>query len=201
MSPNVDKVQSLLIQKNFSKITKVAPSSTSEIAALLKSGKIVGIMRGRAEFGPRALGHRSILASPAIEGMKDKIILRVKGREAYRPFAPVIKKENVSNWFSYEISSPYMSFAIPWKEDKAKLVPAVVHFDRTGRLQTVERNTQPWLSDLLDELELLGLPPILLNTSFNIMGKPIVHDVEDAISVLLTSGLDAVLLENILIEK
>lgn len=172
-----------------------------ELAQLLAQGKIVGVMRGAAEFGPRALGHRSILADPRSPNMKDKINALVKGREAYRPFAPVIPIEQVADWFVNPQPSPYMSFTLKWKYPQIEQVPAVVHEDGTGRLQTLTSETAPWLKHVTELFgELTGVP-VLLNTSFNVMGKPIVHSANDAVSVFMSSGLDAVLIDTLLLTK
>ncbi|MCH6258794.1 hypothetical protein MLD52_19705 [Puniceicoccaceae bacterium K14] len=171
------------------------------VVDLLAQGKVIGVMRGRAEFGPRSLGNRSILASPQSPGMKDRINQRIKGREAYRPFAPVLRQEDVANWFENPQESPYMSFALRWRADRVDQVPAVVHENQTGRLQTVTPESNAWLHGLISAFgEATGVA-VLLNTSFNIMGKPIVHSVEDALGVLFTTGLDAIVLEDHLIMK
>jgi carbamoyltransferase len=171
------------------------------VAGCLAEGRILGVMRGRAEFGPRALGHRSILADPQQAGMKDRINAEVKGREAYRPFAPALRLADTATWFGRSVPSPYMSLTLPWLSDRPAPVAATVHADGTGRLQTVEPHTAPWMSTLLGALEQATGVPVVLNTSFNIMGKPIVHSVEDAAGMLMTSGLDAILVEDTLIEK
>lgn len=171
------------------------------LAERLAAGRIIGVMRDRAEFGPRALGHRSILADPRPADMKDRLNQRVKGREPYRPFAPIIPADRVGDWFERAQPSPYMSFTLPWKAGVGDRVPAVVHADGTGRLQTVEPQSNPWMSGLLAAFEARTGVPIILNTSFNVMGKPIVHSVQDAMAVLATTGLDGVLLEDVLIEK
>jgi len=173
----------------------------ARVAERLAAGRIIGVMRGAAEFGPRALGHRSILADPRPGDMKDRLNQRVKGREPYRPFAPVVPADRVGDWFERAQPSPYMSFTLPWKSGVRDRVPAVVHADGTGRLQTVDAATNPWMSGLLAAFEAQTGVPIVLNTSFNVMGKPIVHSVQDAMAVLATTGLDAVLLEDVLIEK
>ncbi|MDP5143069.1 carbamoyltransferase family protein [Rheinheimera baltica] len=172
-----------------------------EVALLLAQGKIIGVMRGAAEFGPRSLGNRSILADPRSPEMKAKINAVIKGRESYRPFAPVIPLEKVADWFVDPQPSPYMSFTLKWKYPECEQVPAVVHQDGTGRLQTLTTETAPWLKSVTEYFgELTGVP-ILLNTSFNVMGKPIVHSVNDALSVFMTSGLDAVLIGTLLLTK
>jgi len=173
----------------------------ARLAERLAAGQIIGVMRGAAEFGPRALGHRSILADPRPADMKDRLNQRVKGREPYRPFAPIVPADRVGDWFDRGQPSPYMSFTLPWKTAVRDRVPAVVHADGTGRLQTVDAASDPWMADLLTAMEAQTGVPIVLNTSFNVMGKPIVHSVQDAMAVLATTGLDGVLLEDVLIEK
>lgn len=171
------------------------------LAARLAAGRIIGVMRGAAEWGPRALGHRSILADPRPADMKDRLNREVKGRESYRPFAPVIPVERVGEWFGRAQPSPYMGFTLPWQDHARERVPSVVHRDGTGRAQTVDVVGNPWMSDLLAAFERRTGVPIVLNTSFNVMGKPIVHSVEDAMAVLATTGLDGVLLDDVLLEK
>ena len=182
------------------KVTDVSGKAAHAVAERLAAGQIIGVMRGRAEFGPRALGNRSILADPRPAGMKDRINLSVKGREPYRPFAPVVPADEVDQWFHRAQPSPYMSFTLPWRSEAISRVPAVVHEDGTGRLQTVAPDTAPWMADLVHQFGQITNTPILLNTSFNIMGKPIVNSVEDALGMLVTSGLDAVLIEDVLVE-
>lgn len=183
------------------RVTSLADDSARRIAERLADGKIIGIMRGRAEFGPRALGNRSILVDPRPAGMKDRINREVKGREPYRPFAPVIAEADVGDWFERSQLSPYMSFTLPWRPAQRHRLPAVVHEDGTGRLQTVSATAAPWMHAVTQAFGAITGVPIVLNTSFNVMGKPIVHSVEDALAVLLTSGLDAVLIDDVLVEK
>jgi carbamoyltransferase len=182
-------------------VTQCETDGAKEVAQLLATGSIVGVMHDAAEFGPRALGNRSILADPRSPEMKVKINALVKGREAYRPFAPVIPLAQVSDWFEQSQPSPYMSFTLRWKTHKKSQVPAVVHEDGTGRLQTVNDETAPWLNGVVNHFAAITGVPVLLNTSFNVMGKPIVHSVNDALSVFLTTGLDAVLIGRVLITK
>lgn len=199
-SPNFRTIEAVARGSGL-KVTDATTGSAALVAERLADGKILGIMRGRAEFGPRALGHRSILADPRGADMKDRINRAVKGREPYRPFAPMLRWERSAEWFVRPQPSPYMSFALRWNPGARDRVPAVVHQDGTGRLQTVHDHDDPWLQTLLDAFERRTGIPIVLNTSFNVMGKPIVHAVEDAMAVLTTTGLDAVLLENVLVEK
>lgn len=199
--PHPRAVGNLRTHANGMRVSELGGNAAEGVAHRLADGMILGIMRGPAEFGPRALGHRSILADPRPAGMKDALNRRVKGREAYRPFAPVIPLNRVMEWFEHSVASPYMSFALPWRASRRTDVPAVVHEDGTGRLQTVCPDSAPWMQDVVTEFEKLTQVPVVLNTSFNIMGKPIVDTVEDAVAMLLTSGLDGVLVDDLLIEK
>jgi len=176
-------------------------SICEETAQLLASGKLVAWVQGRAEFGPRALGNRSILADPRDPGMKDRINARVKFREEYRPFAPSILHEHGPEYFENYRETPYMELALRFREEAKARVPAVVHVDGTGRLQSVNAAWNPRFHRLLTAFYQETGVPVLLNTSFNIMGKPIVHSVEDAIAVFMTSGLDALVINDWLIVK
>ena len=182
-------------------VTELPAGDPDTVAGLLARGQILGVMRGRAEFGPRALGNRSILADPRRAEMKDAVNARVKGREAYRPFAPVVPERAVAGMFDCPAASPYMSMTLPWKSGFAHRVPAVVHEDGTGRLQSVTPEMFPWLSGVLSAFGRRAGVDVLLNTSLNIMGKPIVHSAEDALGMLLSTGLDGVLIEDVLIRK
>ena len=175
---------------------------------LLKQNKVVAWFQGASEYGPRALGNRSILASPIDVQMKDTINRKIKYRESYRPFAPVINLDRKYLCFedgedSLSISSPvpYMEKALPFKPDIGERIPAVVHADGTGRLQTVTEEGNPKLYQLLKTWEQSTGIPVLLNTSFNLNGEPIVCSPEDAIRTFVTSGLDALVIGGYLLQK
>jgi carbamoyltransferase len=172
-----------------------------ESAKLLAAGKLVGWVQGRAEFGPRALGNRSILADPRPANAKDQINMKVKLREPFRPFAPAILAEHGAEWFEDYQASPYMERTLKFREEKRSKVPAVVHVDGTGRLQSVTKEANPRFRALIEEFHKLSGVPVLLNTSFNVMGKPILHSVDDALLMFYTTGLDAVVIEDWLIAK
>lgn len=170
-------------------------------AELIAEGKIVGWIQGRAEFGPRALGNRSILADPRDPNIKKRLNATVKQREMFRPYAPSILHEHGHEYFENYQESPYMERALCFREEVKKKVPGVVHVDGTGRLQTVKRDWNEKFYNLITAFKEITGIPLVLNTSFNVMGKPIVHSVEDAIAVFFTTGLDALVIENQLFEK
>ena len=172
-----------------------------KIASLLAAGRVVGWLQGRAEFGPRALGNRSILADPRNPGMGDHLNRIVKFREAFRPFAPAILDDHGADYFADYQFSPYMERALRFRPDKAKRVPAVVHVDGTGRVQSVLRDRNPRFYALIEAFAAQTGIPMVLNTSCNVMHKPIVHAVEDALGLFYTSGLDVFVLEDLVIEK
>jgi carbamoyltransferase len=172
-----------------------------ETARLLAQGKLVGWLQGRAEFGPRALGNRSILADPRDPGMKERINARVKFREEFRPFAPSILPDRGPEYFQDYRDAPYMERALRFRPEAAARVPAVVHVDGSGRLQSVREDWNPRFHRLLQAFQRETGIPLLLNTSYNVMGKPIAHSVEDAIAVFMTSGLDVLAIGDWLLAK
>ena len=153
------------------------------------------------EFGPRALGGRSILASPAILDIKDKINKEIKHRENWRPFAPSVLEEYADDWFEDYYESPYMLMTFNVKKDKAKLVPSVVHVDNTSRVQGVTKEANPKYYELINEFYKLSGVPMLLNTSFNDKEKPISMSPQDAIKTFYSTGLDYLVLEDFLLIK
>ena len=184
-----------------SKLTQGLDRVLKRAAGLLAEGRILGWARGRAEFGPRALGNRSILADPRREEMKDRVNACVKHREAYRPFAPAVLDEHGHRYFKNYQVSPYMERTLEFLPEVRTSVAAVVHVNGTGRLQSVRRSWNPAFYDLIQHFfEQTGIP-LVMNTSLNIMGKPIVHSVEDVLGMFYTTGLDALVLGDCLIEK
>jgi carbamoyltransferase len=148
----------------------------SEIVTGLISNKIVAVATGRAEYGPRALGNRSIFADPRDPNIKDKVNL-IKQRELFRPFAPVIMEEHASKWFDMDFPSPYMQYTV--KCLRPNEIPSVVHADGTSRVQTVNKKQHPGLYEVLNNWNSLTGVPILLNTSLNIKGQPLLNDKKD----------------------
>jgi carbamoyltransferase len=180
---------------------KLYDATTSHIAKELVNGKIIGVARGRSEHGPRALGNRSILCNPAIKEMKDILNQKVKHREWYRPFAPVVRLEDVNKYFEWNGESRWMSFCPIVREEWRNIIPAVTHVDNTARVQTVTREQNEWLYDLLTEVDNLTGVGVLLNTSFNVNGKPILSSVKDAFQIYTTSDMDGLVIENSYITK
>jgi carbamoyltransferase len=172
----------------------------SETAKILAEDKIIGWYQGRMEFGPRALGSRSILASPINPAMQARLN-EVKDREDFRPVAPVVLEEDAAEWFSDAVYSPFMLFVYPVKEDKSEQIPAVRHVDGTARIQTVNERQHPAYYNLIKEFKKLTGVPVLVNTSFNTLGKPIVCSPRDAIECFWTSPFDALIIGSYLIEK
>jgi len=196
------RVRSLLESKG-AKYTKMDLDSLTDVAseALIKK-KVIGWFQGRFEWGPRALGNRSILCDPRDAKMKDLVNMRVKFREPFRPFAPVIPQEDVSKYFdlpySYADPAKYMLYVVPLKTDKA---PAVTHIDGTGRLQTITREVNPRYHGVVKAFgEKTGLP-ILMNTSFNLRGEPIVNTPKEALNTFMNSGMDLLFIDNYVVFK
>ncbi len=162
------------------------------VAAAIASGRIVCVARGRAEFGPRALGHRSVLASPTTLASRDRVN-RLKGREAWRPVAPIIRRED-TRWFHDLVPSPHMILTFAATEEARERLPGIVHVDGTARVQTVAPDEDAFLRALLDALEQRGEPPAVINTSFNRRGEPIVNTAEEAWAAYEAMGLDALVL-------
>ncbi len=192
-----------------------------KIANELKEGKIVGWFQGRMEFGPRALGCRSIIADPRSEKMQKDLNLKIKFRESFRPFAPSILREDLNDWFDLNCDSPYMLLVANVKENiqiketennkklfgierlnlKRSSIPAVTHVDYSARIQTVHKETNPNYYELLKSFKKITNCPILVNTSFNIRGEPIVCSVEDAFRCFMGTELDILVCENFILQK
>lgn len=194
-------VDSLAVHGRLPGMRHIPETLIEEVAALLADGKLVGWVQGRAEFGPRALGNRSLLADPRQADMKEIINARVKFREAFRPFAPSILDEHGQDWFLDYRTAPFMERTQVWRPEVRESVPAVVHADGTGRVQSVQRASNERFWALLTAFHARTGVPVLLNTSLNVMGKPIVHSVQDALGVFFTSGIDALVLGDYLLEK
>ena len=170
-------------------------------ARLLAEGKIVGWFQGRMEFGPRALGNRSILADPRKGDMKDILNHRVKHREAFRPFAPAVLAERTTEFFDTTDPAPFMTRVANVLPEARRRIPAVVHVDGTARLQTVARESNPMFYGLIEAFDRLTGVPVILNTSFNVRGEPIICTPEHALACYLGTGMDALAMGHFLLVK
>ncbi len=189
------------LKKKKLKFIDLKENIFSETAKFLSEGKIIGWFQGGAEFGPRALGNRSILCKPFPIKMKDHLNINVKFREKFRPFAPAVLEEEYKKYFDITQKSPHMLIACKVKKDKKKIIPAVVHIDDTCRVQTVNRQINKELWTLLNDFKKKTSVPVLLNTSFNIKGQPIVNTSIDAINCFLKYKIDILVLGTILVKK
>jgi carbamoyltransferase len=192
-----------------------------ELAKKLNEGNVVGWFNGRMEFGPRALGGRSILGDPRNPEMQKTMNLKIKYRESFRPFAPAVKDSGLGEWFEADYSSPYMLFVAKVKKSRRKElpadeknlfgidklnvprseIPAVTHVDYSARIQTVHKETNPRFYKLIDNFDKLSGCPVLINTSFNVRGEPIVCSPEDAYRCFMRSEIDYLVMENIILSK
>ena len=220
------KYEEEYIEKKLKELNGVFLKKTSEeiysiVAKELSNNKTIGWFQGRMEFGPRALGGRSILADPRSVKMQKELNLKIKFRESFRPFAPSILRAEVSNWFEIDYDSPYMLLVSEVKKDKQlsmsekeknlfgidKLnikrssIPAITHVDYSARIQTVHEKTNPKYYNLLREFQKITGCPVLVNTSFNVRGEPIVCTVEDAFNCFMGTNLDILVVENIILFK
>ena len=180
-----------------SKLTDVAATT----AELLANGNIIGWFQGRMEFGPRALGHRSILADPRDPEMNAKVNNAVKFREWWRPFAPSMLKEVAREYLEYACDSPFMILTNPVRPEKRSVIPSVTHVDGSARPQTVEKEINPLYWNLIAEFGKRTGVPVLMNTSFNLRGEAIVNTPTDAIRTFFSSGMDALVIGSYLVEK
>ena len=171
----------------------------------LVNGRVVGLFQGRFEWGPRALGNRSILADPRSEKMKDTVNIKIKFREPFRPFAPVIMEEETDEYFeggeiARQFPARYMLFVLPFKENKADTISAVNHMG-TGRLQTIREEWNPRYYRIIKSFKEATGIPVLLNTSFNLRGEPIVNTPANAYNTFINSGIDVLVMDNFMIRK
>ena len=172
-------------------------SLLKKTAQLISTGNIVGWYQGKMEWGPRALGNRSILADPRNASMKDILNEKIKHRESFRPFAPSVLEEYASEYFDIDVPSPYMLMVA--KVKKPEIIPAVTHVDGTGRLQTVSNYANPLYYDLINEFFKITGVPVIINTSMNVMGEPIVNTPEQAYQMIVKTDMDCLVLGNNLI--
>jgi carbamoyltransferase len=177
------------------------PDPASTAAELLSQGKILGWFQGRMEFGPRALGNRSILADPRDPEMNAKVNNAVKFREWWRPFAPSFKKETAGDYLESATDSPFMIVTAQVRPEKRSIIPSVTHVDGSARPQTVEKEVNPLYWRLIDEFGKRTGVPVIMNTSFNLRGEAIVNTPTDALRTFFSSGMDALVIGSFLVEK
>jgi carbamoyltransferase len=194
IGPSYRKEITEVAVEKFSGYTVIKTGAVAEAVRMLVDNFIVACHFGRSEMGPRALGNRSIFMSPLTAENKDILNLRVKHREAFRPFAPVILEDRVSEYFDIDRPCPYMLFVPTVREAKRSVIPAVTHVDGTGRLQTVTQERNPLFYELISRFDHATGVPVLLNTSFNDNNEPIVETPEDAIRCFLGTNIDALLI-------
>lgn len=195
-----EEIEQLLILKKI-QFSKLADEDLCNVVTdrLMNAG-VVGWFAGRAEFGPRALGGRSILADPRRTDAKELLNTKIKRRESFRPFAPSILKEYVNDYFEVDDTVPFMEKVFPVRPEKRALIPAVTHADGTGRLQSVDKNVSPRYYALIDAFRKKTGVPILLNTSFN-ENEPIVNSPLEALDCFLRTDMDMLVMENIVVER
>ena len=195
-----DTIKEMLQAKNILFTELPDAALFDRITDCIINGGVVGWFTGRAEFGPRALGGRSIIADPRRADAKEILNTKIKRRESFRPFAPSILKEYVSAYFDINGESPFMEKVFPIKKEKQALIPAVTHVDGTGRLQTVDALVSPRYYKLIEAFHKKTGIPILLNTSFN-ENEPIVNRPEEALDCYLRTNMDMLVMENILVQR
>ena len=194
-----DEIKKFLDTKNIEYDELDNTLVIEKCAKLISEGNVVGWYQGKMEWGPRALGNRSILADPRRKEMKDILNEKIKHRESFRPFAPSILEEHYSEYFDIDISSPYMLMVAPVK--KPDKIPAVTHVDGTGRLQTVSKNSNPLYHKLISKFYELTDVPVIINTSMNVKGEPIVNTPEQAYNMLTKTDMDYLFMQNFMVTR
>lgn len=194
---SVEEIETYLKAKKIK--YRKSEKTAKETALMLSEGKVVALFNGKMEAGPRALGGRSILADPRRADMKDYLNRKIKFREDFRPYAPVVLSEKAADFFEDIFPTPHMLYTFKVREDKCDKIPAVVHVDKTARVQTVKREDNPLYYDIVAEFNKLTGVPVLLNTSFNIKGKPVVADIATALSCFFESDMDYLVMGDFII--
>ena len=218
---NNDKIEKILKGLKANYVKKTDSEISLLVAKHLSESKTVGWFQGRMEFGPRALGGRSILADPRSEKMQKELNLKIKFRESFRPFAPSVLREDLNQWFDLDYDSPYMLLVsdikkekqIEMSEEEKKLfgiqklnikrssIPAITHVDYSARIQTVHKETNLKYYNLITEFKKITGCPLLVNTSFNVRGEPIVCSIQDAFNCFMGTNLDILVIENFILYK
>jgi len=217
----VEEIESFLKSKNLPYKNYARAELPEVVAEILAAGKIIGLHQGRMEFGPRALGGRSIIGDPRSPEMQSVMNLKIKYRESFRPFAPSVLREHVSEWFELDTDSPYMLLVAEvlakhrraMSDDEEKLwgieklnvarseIPAVTHVDYSARIQTVRRETNPLYWKIIEAFRLRTGCPLVVNTSFNVRGEPIVCTPQDSYRCFMRTEMDYLVLETCVLDK
>jgi len=193
------QIETTLKQYDINYVTHSKDDLCDTVANQLQHKKIIGWFQGKMEFGPRALGNRSILASPLFEDMKKHVNMSIKKREGFRPFAPIVLEEKAKDWFSDIIPSKYMLFT--FRSNKKEKIPSCIHEDDTARVQTLSKDENPLLHQLISNFEQKTSCPVLINTSFNVRGEPIVASPVDALKCFFQTEMDTLVLSKYLVKK
>ena len=203
LGPSFTTDQVEIALKKMNAVYEVMPMELllRKTAKAISKGKIIGWMQGGAEYSPRALGNRSILADPRIPDLKKKLNLKIKFRESFRPFAPSVMEEYASGLFEVDRPSPFMNFVCKAKPTVNQFLPSIVHVDSTARLQTVSESDNSKFYNLLSCFYQITKCPVLVNTSFNIRGEPVVLTPHDAFNCFMNTGIDCLIIENVFLEK
>lgn len=201
-----DEIRQVLVEHGIEHEQLPRGELPRRVAALIAAGSVIGWFQGRMEFGPRALGARSILADPTDPATKDRVNERIKHREAFRPFAPSVIEDAAADYFdlgapSGSSHSPFMLFTAKVRPEKAHLLPAITHVDGTARVQTVTWTDNPLYYELIREFGVLKGVPVILNTSFNVRGEPIVRSPQEALNSFAYTEMDYLVLGNCLVAK
>jgi carbamoyltransferase len=216
-----DAVQRFVERHGYPARRYDAAALAERVAALMAQEKVVGLVQGRMEFGPRALGGRSIIGDARSPRMQSVMNLKIKFRESFRPFAPAVLREHVADWFDLDADSPYMLLVadvlpprrLPVRDDAKELwgierlnvprstIPAVTHVDYSARIQTVRRETSPLYYDIIEAFHRKTGCPVIVNTSFNVRGEPIVCTPEDAYRCFMRTQMDVLVLEHYVLLK
>ncbi len=215
-------IKDYLLEQNLVHIECDEASLCQKVATLIDHGKVIGWFQGRMEFGPRALGNRSIIGDPRNQQMQSQMNLKIKQRESFRPFAPAVKYERLTDYFGIDVPSPYMLlvakikpslqispdlqdeepvFGLDKLNQKRSCLPAITHVDYSARVQTVHRETNPKFHQLISEFENLTGDGVLINTSFNVRGEPPVCSPQDAVRCFLATEIDYLVMENCILDK
>jgi carbamoyltransferase len=218
--PN-DEIKNFLEKQNIKYVEYSKDEMSKKVASLIKEQKIIGFFQGKMEFGPRALGSRSIIGDSRSEEMQTKMNLKIKFRESFRPFAPSLLEENVNEYFDFDAPSPYMLLVYDVNNDKKEKIsdkdkqkkgldklaikrsdiPAITHVDYSARVHTVNKDINPYYYSVINEFYKQTGCPVIINTSFNVRGEPIVNNPEDAYRCFMRTNMDYLVLENFLVEK